>query len=160
MLASIFQNSKSALAFAASVIVCAMLLIGPKENGGVLDKAVNTYKDERANIANNAAIMSQQMSEPVIGDYQPQASGLEEPAYGADVAILPSAPTNTRVIRLDPETGAIMGEVIAPPPAAALGDTAGVGGPVPAAGSAAQAEPTFRRGEPVVTSRMIRIEPQ
>lgn len=160
MLASIFQNSKSALAFAACVIVCALMLIGPKESGGVLNKAVDTYKDERATIVNNAAMMSQQMSEPIIGDYSPQSSGLEEPINGADVAIMPSPSANTQVIRLDPVTGAPMGQVIAPPPSAGLDETANLGGPILTGSDAAAPDPAVRRGEPVVTSRMIRIEPQ
>jgi hypothetical protein len=159
MLSSIFQNSKSALIFAASVIVCALMLIGPKESGGVLDKAVNTYKDERANFANNAAMMSEQMSAPVIGDYKSQVSGLEESANGADMPMA-SASTSTRVIRLDPETGAQLGEVAPPPLSTGFeqGADAALGGPQASGANTAEAAPV--RGEPVVTSRMIRIEPQ
>jgi hypothetical protein len=166
MLASIFQNSKSALAFAASVIVCALMLVGPKESGGVLGKTVETYKDERANIANNAANMSAQMSTPVIADYNPQASGLEAPLNGGDSETEPALPFN-QVIRLDPLTGRPMGQVSplsaasAPSAASDAGEASVFAAPVAAQPFAAEvAPPAPARGEAVVTSRMIRIEPQ
>jgi hypothetical protein len=171
MLASIFQNSKSALAFAASVIVCALMLVGPKESGGVLDKAVETYKDERANIARDAANMGAQMSMPQIADYNPQASGLEEPLDGGDSAPDYDAP-GSRVVRISPATGQSTG--LMPSPLAGddadadAGSFAGTN-PDPAADVSALAAPPVApqaapaapvRGKPVVTSRMIRIEPQ
>jgi hypothetical protein len=172
MLASIFQNSKSALAFAASVIVCALMLVGPKESGGVLDKAVETYKDERANIARDAANMGAQMSMPQIADYNPQASGLEEPLDGGDSAPDYDAP-GSRVVRISPATGQSTGLMPSSPvgndadagsfaganPDSAADVSALAASPVaPPPPQAAPAAPV--RGKPVVTSRMIRIEPQ
>ncbi|MFL0669921.1 MAG: hypothetical protein ACJLS3_00400 [Erythrobacter sp.] len=181
MLASIFQNSKSALAFAASVIVCALMLVGPKESGGVLGKTVESYKDERANIANNAANMSAQMSTPVIADYNPEASGLEAPLNGGD-SESEFDPSASRVIRIDPVTGQSIGVVPPPPTGNDDGDGANAGAianssvsafaapvapqpvapqplaPQPLAPQVVPAAPA--RGEAVVTSRMIRIAPQ
>lgn len=154
MLASIFKDSKSALAFAASIIVCALMLVGPKENGGVLDRAVSTYKDERANIASNAAMMSEQMSTPVVGDYKPQASGLEEPGNGFGAAETGAA-APSKVIRLDPVTNLPIGEVPPPPP---LGAETSATYAAPAMQAAPEAALPPR--EAVVTSRMIRIEPK
>lgn len=116
MLASIFKDSKSALAFAASVIVCAIMLIGPKESGGVLDKAVTTYKDEgSSNAPGNGANMNAPTETPLIGDYQPEVSGLEEAVAGAPVD--PAAPTApSKVLRIDPVTGRPIGEMAPPPP--------------------------------------------
>lgn len=173
MLASIFQNSKSALAFAASVIVCALMLVGPKESGGVLDKAVETYKDERANIASDAANMSAQMSMPQIADYNPAASGMEEPLEGGDSAPDYSAP-DSRVVRIGPATGQATGFMPSSPVGndADAGNTVGAN-PNPAADISALAAPPVAappasqavpaapvRGQAVVTSRMIRIQPQ
>lgn len=171
MLASIFQNSKSALAFAASVIVCALMLVGPKENGGVLDQAVETYKGERANIARDAANMSAQMSTPVIADYNPQASGLEAPLDGGDSSAEFDA-SASRVIRLDPITRQPIG-VMSPPTtgnddsgganagAFTNSDISSFAAPAVAQPLVPQAAPAApARGEAVVTSRMIRIEPQ
>lgn len=173
MLASIFQNSKSALAFAASVIVCALMLVGPKESGGVLDKAVETYKDERANIARDAANMGAQMSMPQIADYNPQASGLEEPLEGGDSAPDYDAP-GSRVVRISPATGQSTGLMPSSPVGndADAGSFAGANPDSAADVSALAASPVAQtpppqaapaapvRGKPVVTSRMIRIEPQ
>jgi hypothetical protein len=167
MLASIFQNSKSALAFAASVIVCALMLVGPKESGGVLDKAVETYKDERANIARDTGNMNAQMSMPQIADYKPAASGLEEPLEGGDSEPDYSAP-GSRVERIGPVTGQSTG-IMPPPPAGNDADAAAVTNPNPSAFAAPpvaqplapQAVPAApARSQAVGTSRMIRIQPQ
>lgn len=147
MFGNVFQSSKSALAFAGAVVVTALMLVGSKESGGVLDKAVTTYKTERASFANNAAAVSAQMSTPVIEDYVP--SGLEESGAAAP---LPTTP-GTRIIRLDPESLQPIGELPSPP--------ATVDGSYPAAAdpiAVGVADPAPR--EAVVTSRMIRIEPK
>lgn len=168
MLASIFQNSKSALAFAASVIVCALILVGPKESGGVLDQAVTTYKDERSEFASNAAMAGDQMSTPpVIGDYAPEVSGLEEPAQGIGDA---AAATSLRVVRLDPVTMQPIGE---PATATATATATAPGGesaesaapeafapPASAIAAVPQAAAPAAPRDAVVTSRMIRIKPQ
>ena len=152
MLSSVFQDSKSALAFAGSVIVCALLLVGPDDKGGVLDQAVETYVDERASIASNAAATSQQMSQPIIGDYKPSASsGLE---LSGDA--MPSAPKPQRVMRVDDVTFEPIGELPPPPPGDAPETYAP---PVAAAPLSPQTMPAGPR-EAVVTARTIRIQPQ
>ncbi|MFN3990741.1 MAG: hypothetical protein ACK4IS_10835 [Erythrobacter sp.] len=156
MLASIFKDSKSALAFAASIIVCALLLIGPKDNGGLLDRTVSSYKEERAHIVQNAAMTSAQMSTPSVGDYKPQASGLEEPDNGFEAAA--SAAAEPKVIRLDPVTNLPIGEVPPPPPLGAESAESSAIYATPMTQVAS--EPAVTPREAVITSRMIRIEPK
>lgn len=147
MFGNVFQSSKSALAFAGAVVVTALMLVGSKESGGVLDKAVTTYKAERTSFASNAATVSAEMSTPVIEDYVP--SGLEESATAAPMPATPG----TRIIRLDPESMQPIGELPAPP-GIVDGSYAAPADPI----AVGVAEPAPR--EAVVTSRMIRIEPK
>lgn len=149
MFGNVFQSSKSALAFAGAVVVSALMLVGSKESGGVLDKAVTTYKTERASFASNAASVSAQMSTPVIEDYRAPADDLE--AVSMDLQPAASA---SQAIRLDEETLRPIGEVPSPPIASA-DESANLGGPI----GAPPAEMAAPR-EAVVTSRMIRIEPK
>jgi hypothetical protein len=148
MFGNVFQSSKSALAFAGAVVVSALMLVGSEEKGGVLDKAVTTYKEERGNFANNAAMMSEQMSGPVIAEYDP--SGLEEPSESATPVT--STTSTTQVIRLDEVTLEPIGVV--PPPPQIIADV-GMAGVEPGV-----VVPPPPPREAVVTSRMIRIEPK
>lgn len=45
MYKSVFQNSRSALAFAGMTIIGAVMMVGSPEDGGVLDKAVKRLSD-------------------------------------------------------------------------------------------------------------------
>ena len=157
MLSSVFQDSKSALAFAASVIVCALLLVGPKDKGGVLDQAVETYADQRGNIAANAAMTSEQMSQPMIGDYRPGAAGLDDGVAPGQAGAAANA-VSLQVTRLDPVTLEPIGEVPPPPPADAPESYAPQ--PLVAAPSGVQTIAQQPAREAVVTARTIRIEPQ
>jgi hypothetical protein len=75
MLNSLFQNSKSALIFAGVVVVTALTLVGPKDGGGMLDKAVSTSKEERGKPANNAAMPGNEMSGAGSAPYTYQGNG-------------------------------------------------------------------------------------
>lgn len=179
MLNSVFQNSKSALVFAGAVVVSALMLVGPKEGGGVLDKAVTTYKDERAQVVRDAANTAYQMSSTSGGS-------LDGSAYGNSVideteallaqqrgnAAVPADPVPGRVVETRrmmlsdlsqepalPE-GMVSGEIpsmrnaIVPPPDDGMAqDSTGPDG------TGLDGQPAPPR-EAVVTSRIIRIEPK
>lgn len=136
----------------------------------MLDKAVTTYKGERANIANNAAIMGNEMSSE-LGSYSNSSNdslrelGVAEAMMGAPE---PSNPTPGRVVEtrtmmlsdlsqepalppgMSPDGAPSMRNAIIPPPGATDSDP---GGPFSASSAAPQREA-------VVTSRVVRIEPK
>ncbi|ODS94827.1 MAG: hypothetical protein ABS49_11430 [Erythrobacter sp. SCN 62-14] len=59
---NVFQSSKSALIFAGSVIVTTLVLVGPGEGNGVLDTVSKGYLGERERIAEGAAAASSELS--------------------------------------------------------------------------------------------------
>jgi hypothetical protein len=171
MLDSVFQNSKSTLAFAGVVIVSAMMLVGSEDSGGVLEKAVVTYKAERANIANNAAAASNELSfvEAPSGSsrqWNSAAPGESDADMAAAMPFNPSAPTvvttsNRAMIDLsrEPALPAGMSPEGAPSMRAALIPGSYDSGAAPSEELPAQPQAQVPR-EAVVTSRMIRIEPK
>lgn len=168
MLSSIFQNSKSALAFAGSVSVCALMMVGTEDDAGMLDKTVNTIKEERANIAGQAAAMSMEWSAPETALEPP--SGLEQSEMSDDFAPVfdqvttsnpvPGYTVESRTLTLsdlteEPVFSAGMSSEGAPSLRNARNAQSNVGGD--GDGGMAAVQPPR---EAVVTSRMIRIEPK
>lgn len=158
MLNSVFQNSKSALVFAGVVVVSTLMLVGTKDGGGVLDKAVTNYKGERADMIENAARVADEMSSPVIGPYNPNGAaqgGLPTTEFKEAAPVMPGRVVETRSMvlsdlsqdsdsdfdsRLDADSGA--------------GSGADSTNPQPRA-----AAPAPQEREAVVTSRVVRIAP-
>lgn len=168
MLSSIFQNSKSALAFAGSVIVCALMMVGTEDDAGVLDKTVNTIREERANIAGQAAAMSMEWNAPETALQSP--SGLERSEMIDDFAPVfdqvttsnpaPGYTVESRTLTLsdlsqEPALPPGMSPDGAPSLRNARNAQSDVGSD--SDGGIAAAQPPR---EAVVTSRMIRIEPK
>lgn len=162
MLNSVFQNSKSALVFAGVVVVSTLMLVGTKDGGGVLDKAVTNYKGERADMIENAARVADEMSSPVIGPYNPNGAsngaaqgGPASPEFKEAAPVMPGRVVETRSMvlsdlsqdsgsdfdsRLDAGSGA--------------GFESDRSNPQPRAATLAPQE-----REAVVTSRVVRIAP-
>lgn len=165
---SLFASSKSALVFAGMTIVGTLIIVGPKEGGGLLDSTVERFSQQRETIAEEAREVSEQRSEviepaepldpasgwggtpdPVFGDYEP---GSENEVAAPQVARAP-APARSAPVRK------VAGPV-APPRA-----PTSIGGPV-RADSPGVLVPRDRPGEvvpppeAVVTSRTLNIEPQ
>lgn len=161
---NVFQSSKSALIFAGSVILTSLVLIGPKEGGGVLGSVAESYNDERGRIADSAAAASQELSmysepappKPSAWDANPMIDhnlmAMPEDARGLPV-IGPGNGSGTNYggqqTFSNPATAPFSSEAVP------VGPGAGLGGGDPSA--AADQSP---RGEAVVTSRFIKIEPQ
>lgn len=158
MLNSVFQNSKSALVFAGVVVVSTLMLVGTKDGGGVLDKAVTNYKDERANIIENAARVGDEMSSPVIGPYNPNEAKQGGPA-SAELPqagpVMPGRVVETRSMVLS-DLSQDGDDAFNGHPGAGNG---AVSGPANNDVPGAQASPDSERREAVVTSRVVRIAP-
>jgi hypothetical protein len=168
MLSAIFQNSKSALAFAGSVIVCALMMVGTEDDAGVLDKTVNTIRQERANIAGQAAAMSMEWNAPETALETP--SGLEQTEMIDDFVPVfdqmttshpaPGYTVGSRTLTLsdlsqEPALPPGMSPEGAPSLRNARNAQPDVGSD--SDGGMATAQPPHQA---VVTSRMIRIEPK
>jgi hypothetical protein len=157
---SLFASSKSALVFAGITIAGALMMVGPGEGGGLLDKTVDRFAQERTNIAEEARVVSEQHTEviepidpaagwggtgsAVFGEYNPEETATTEEAGQNPSPVSPFAATSRP--KQAPQ-GPIGGPVRA--------DSPGISVP---RGSAAVAERPLP--EPVVTSRSLKIEPQ
>lgn len=161
---NVFQSSKSALIFAGSVILATLVLVGPDEGGGVLGSVAETHGNQRERIAYDAAAASQELSmlseqeppKPSAWDANPMIDhnlmAMPEDARGFPV-IGSSNGSDTNFGRQhtfsNPATAPFSSDAIVVGPGESMG-----GGDLPAISAQAP------RGEAVVTSRMIRIEPQ
>lgn len=156
---TLFANSKAALVFAATTIVGALVMVGPGEGGGVLDATVDRLAQERESIAEEARIVSEERSE-VIEPLDPAGGwgGTADPVFGDYAAeeVTAPAPEDQPVSAGTPRAA---GATYAPP--------VPVGGPVKAdapgivvPGEDDAREQAISRATPVVTSRVLKIEPQ
>lgn len=89
MYKAVFQNSKVALLFAGTTILSAVSMVGPDEDGSVLEKTVETLSEQRANVSGNAddgaltqgtvpETAASETSRSVFGDYVPGEAGSED----------------------------------------------------------------------------------
>lgn len=165
---NVFQSSKSALIFAGAVILTTLVLVGPDEGGGVLGSVAETHSNERGRIAYDAAAASQELS--MLSEQAPPKPSAWEanPMIDYNLMATPESAAGMPVIgsgggsgngsgnfygaqqpSSNPATAPLSSEAILVGPGGGVG-----GGEMPV--NSAQAP----RGEAVVTSRMIKIEPQ
>ncbi len=162
-------NSKSALVFAGMTIVSALMIASPREGGGFLDNTVGRVAEQRENIAEEARVVSEEgtqviepldpaagwggTGDPVFGSYGSEETPVSEEEQANSVSpaqssTTSSAPASTSARRSPSAAGPIGGPVRADSPGVVVPRNGG---------EAAEDGP---RGDPVVTSRTLKIEPQ
>lgn len=83
MLRFLFQNSRIALAFVVLTVLAAVAMIGPRDNGGLVTRAVSLSEGRRGLLASDGAVQAaNQVAAPpsVFGEYNPQGDGSPPPA--------------------------------------------------------------------------------
>lgn len=151
---TLFANSKTAIAFAGITIIGAVVMIGPQDGGGVLDRAIDTYGMQRETIVEEARSVSEERREDVtLAPLDPDSGwgGTPAPVFGE---FAPEVDPGEPPVAAQPSQG---------PPADTRGPTPGIriGGPVVAHSPGIlvpreQAE----QAVPVITSRALMVEPE
>lgn len=156
---TLFENSKAALVFAGMTIVCALVMVGTEDGGGVLDRTLNRFGQQREAVVEEAHTFSKEHTE-VIEPLDP-ASG-----WGGTGGAVFGEYTEEAVTReLGDEAAPVAPPVWSEP--RTFQQTVPVGGPVvaDAPGIVVPGEDDARdraisRATPVVTSRTLRVGPQ
>jgi len=135
-------------------------MIGPQDSGGVLDRTIDTYAQQREAVVEDARSFSEERSEdvalapldpdsgwggteaPVFGEFAPEVDPEEtpvpaQPSQNPSVTARPSGP----VVRIG-------GPVVADSPGTLVPREDGTGAPPPP------------EAVPVITSRVVTVEPQ
>lgn len=159
-------NTKSALVFAGITIFGTLMMVGPSENGGVLDRVMDRFGQQSEPAPEPATVTVTQAPPKVVEPLDPAAGwgGTGEPVFGDYAStkvpaseILPEeaspAPGNSTISSYAPaqvrRVSALPQSTGGPVKADSLGEL------VPRNGSG-----EAPRGEAVVTSRAIKIEPE
>lgn len=155
---SVFASSKSALVFAGMTIAGTLMMVGPGEGGGLLDQTVDRFGQQREAIAEEARVVSEERTE-VIEPLDPAAGwgGTGDAVFGDYNAQEPPASEIDQPVGVAPVQSRSVSRSSSPAPTQIGGpvraDSPGVLVPREGAGAG-------QRGEAVVTSRSLTIEPQ
>jgi hypothetical protein len=139
---TLFENSKTALAFAGLTIFGAVAMVGTSENGGVLDSAVESVERQRESMASEARAFAEARShgDAPSGQSAGAGSGSVFGEYGAPASGQPVAANPSRAA-----TGTMPGPMSAPFSATAMVDGQVSQGPV---------------AEAYISDREMTIEPE
>lgn len=157
---TVFENSKAALVFAGMTIVGALAMVGTEDGGGALDKTVDSFRQQREAVIEEAPTFSEERTEvieplnpasgwggsgsAVFGEYTEEVV-TPEPEEDEAAPVAPPVRSEPRTFQ---QTAPIGGSVTA--------DASGIAVP----GEDDARDSAISRATPVVTSRTIRIAPQ
>jgi hypothetical protein len=157
----LLSNPKAALIFAGITIVSAIVMVGPQEGGGLLDRTVGSIGQQSEAVVEEAPPVVQEQPRMAAEPLDPAAGwgGTADPVFGEF--------TEEPIVETPEEEAA----EVAPAPVRAAPrvyeQTVPVGGPVVAdapgivvPGDDDARDKAASRAIPVVTSRRIKIQPQ